>query len=295
MKVVFVGTVQFSLYMLITLVEEGAEIVGVVTSKNSGINSDYFDLVPTCKQNGIPYLTTDKINSQTAIQWIEQYSPDVIFCMGWSRLIKTELLQLPPMGIVGYHPAALPQNRGRHPLIWALVLGLHETASTFFFMDEEADSGDILDQCLITITDRDDASTLYEKMIKSAQNQLKRIFPLLKNKTYSRVEQDHSKANIFRKRGMADGEIDWRMSAKNIYNLVRGLTHPYVGAGFILEGQEYKVWKSRIVTDIMAENIEPGKIISISESMVVTVKCGNECIELLEIEPSLSVSEGDYL
>jgi len=63
-----------------------------------------------------------------------------------SSLLKKELLSLPPNGVLGYHPAKLPQNRGRHPLIWSLVLGLEESASTFYFMDEGADSGDILSQ-----------------------------------------------------------------------------------------------------------------------------------------------------
>ena len=58
--------------------------------------------------------------------------PDIIFCFGWSRLIKEELLKIPKKGVVGYHPAMLPKNRGRHPLIWALALGIKTTGSTFF-------------------------------------------------------------------------------------------------------------------------------------------------------------------
>ena len=69
------------------------------------------------------------------------------------------------MGVIGYHPAALPKNRGRHPLIWALVLGLKKTASSFFIMDERADSGDVISQEEIIINDDDDASSLYAKMI----------------------------------------------------------------------------------------------------------------------------------
>ena len=72
--------------------------------------------------------------------------------MGWSRIIGKELLAVPPKGIVGYHPAALPANRGRHPIIWALALGLKETASTFFFMDNGADSGPIISQKSLIIS-----------------------------------------------------------------------------------------------------------------------------------------------
>ena len=86
------------------------------------------------------------------------------------------------MGIVGYHPAALPSNRGRHPLIWALVLGLTETASTFFFMDEGADSGDILDQRPVSILPSDDAKSLYERISQVAISQIRDFVPRLTEK-----------------------------------------------------------------------------------------------------------------
>ena len=78
--------------------------------------------------------------------------PDIIFCFGWSSLIKSEVLNLTKLGVVGYHPAMLPNNRGRHPLIWAKILGLTQTGSTYFFMDEGADTGDILDQSSFEIS-----------------------------------------------------------------------------------------------------------------------------------------------
>ena len=95
-------------------------------------------------------------------------APDVIFCFGWSRLIKKTLLNIAPLGVIGFHPALLPANRGRHPLIWSLILGLKESGSTFFFMDEGADSGDILSQLNVSISEMDDAGTLYVNVQSSA-------------------------------------------------------------------------------------------------------------------------------
>ena len=65
------------------------------------------------------------------------------------------------MGVLGYHPTKLPANRGRHPLIWSLVLGLKQSASTFFFLDQDADSGDIISQKDFEILNTDDALALY--------------------------------------------------------------------------------------------------------------------------------------
>jgi len=164
MKIVFIGSVEFSLHALRRLVELNAEVVGVCTLKKSKFNTDHCDLSHFCAQSGIPSTYVDDINSIENLQWISNKSPDIIFCFGWSRFLKKEILALAPLGVVGFHPSALPKNRGRHPIIWALVLGLRETASTFFFMDEGADSGPILSQQAICIDSEDDARSLYNKI-----------------------------------------------------------------------------------------------------------------------------------
>jgi methionyl-tRNA formyltransferase len=130
MRVIFIGAVQFSKYALERLLATNAQIVGVCTLQNSKFNADHEDLSSVCNTYGIPWRYTEDINSAESISWISGKAPDVIFCFGWSRLLKQDLLRLAPLGIVGFHPAALPANRGRHPLIWALVLGLKKTATT---------------------------------------------------------------------------------------------------------------------------------------------------------------------
>ena len=91
----------------------------------------------------------------------------------------TALLNLPPLGVIGFHPTALPQNRGRHPLIWSLVLGLNETASSFFFMDEGPDTGDLISQVKVPIHQDDDANCLYKRITKVAMGQIREFVPLL--------------------------------------------------------------------------------------------------------------------
>ena len=208
-------------------------------------------------------------------------------------MIKQDLLELAPLGVVGFHPSALPANRGRHPIIWALVLGLKKTASTFFFMDAGADTGDILSQQEISITDQDDARTLYDKVIETALAQITKFLPQLATGSFQRIKQKEQYANMWRKRCSPDGKIDWRMSAQSIYNLVRGLTTPYIGAHFLVDGKEIKVWKSAIVTDV-PNNIEPGKVLRQSNAGTV-VKCGIGAICLTVTEPLFEPSIGSYL
>ena len=294
MKVVFIGAVQFSAKCLEVVYNSSAKIVGVITLKDSLFNSDHQDLLPIAKNFNIPCFYVEDINSESSVDWIKNKQPDVIFCFGWSRLLKKKILDIAPLGVVGFHPAALPANRGRHPLTWALFLGLKKTASTFFFMDEGADSGDILSQEEITINSSDDAMSLYKKVTQTARSQIINFIPLLENRTYIRIKQDNRKANYWRKRGVKDGEIDWRMSANSVYNLVRALTKPYAGAYFTKDGEKIKVWKVDELKDETQENIEPGKILRIEGSNVV-VKCGTGSVLLKDTESKLDFNEGAYL
>jgi len=294
MKIVFVGTVLFSKKMLEKLLEINANVIGIITSEPNSFNADYANLKESGHKAGIPVLSTKNINDEQAISWVKELSPDIIFCFGWSQLIKKEILQLPKKGVVGFHPAALPKNRGRHPLIWALALGLSETASTFFYMDEGADSGDIISQEPIQIDYDDDAATLYQKMIDIAQDQLACLVSDIENNKLDLIKQDVSKANLWRKRSPKDGEIDWRMSSGAIYNLVRSLVRPYVGAHFELNDKNYIVWKVQQVEVDDIENLESGKILKIEDDKPV-VKCGNGAVKLLDIQPKVKLSVGDYL
>ena len=293
MRIVFIGTVAFSQKALEKLIAIGAEVVGVCTLEQSSFNADYCDLSELSNANGIPCTYVSNINGEDTLSWMADKNPDVIFCFGWSRLLKKPLLELAPIGVVGYHPAALPANRGRHPLVWALALGLEETASTFFFMDEGADSGDILSQKSIKIDAHDDAASLYSKVIETALSQIEVFVRQLASRDYPCLVQDHSQANVWRKRGRADGQIDWRMSAKTINNLVRALTKPYVGAHFVYRGQDIKVWRTDVVDDAPV-NIEPGKVLSQTSDGVI-VKCGEQAVCLRELVPGVTLAVGEYL
>ena len=160
-------------------------------------------------------------------------------------------------------------------------------------MDQGADSGDILSQKTIKIFNTDNAGTLYNKLIKIALNQIEKLVPALEFNNYQRIKQDDKKANYWRKRGSKDGRIDWRMSAKAIHNLVRGLAKPYPGADFEVNHKIVKVWKTEIVKNNKA-NIEPGKVISYDKKGIL-VQTGKDSIKLLETEPFLDDLEGKYL
>jgi len=207
--------------------------------------------------------------------------------------LGTELLGIPPMGVIGFHPAALPSNRGRHPIIWALALGLAETTSTFFLLDEGADSGDIVSQTSVATHEEDDAGTLYEKITAAAVSQVQEFIPKLIDGSMARVTQDQSKTNYWRQRSIADGRIDWRMSNSAIHNLVRALTRPYLGAHFDYKDEQVRVWRTEVVEDHRS-HLEPGLVIGV-DSQGLTVMTDAGAIRLVEIEPPVRIKVDEYL
>ncbi len=294
MNIILIGTVKFTESVLQVLVAlEDVVVKGVISMKSSSFNADYVDLEPLCRANDIDLLHTPDVNSDEAISWITERSPEVIFCFGWSRMIKKKVLQICPLGVIGFHPAALPYNRGRHPIIWPLVLGLRETASTFFFMDEGADTGDILSQCKIHIYFEDRALDLYNRITQMALDQIKSFLPKLISGNFDRIPQGKSSGNFWRKRNKDDGCIDFRMSSQGIYNLVRALSKPYVGAHISIGDNNFKVWDSEPATTEMY-NIEPGKVLDIAGKKIL-VKTGDSAIWLTDHEIARKVKIGDYL
>ena len=186
------------------------------------------------------------------------------------------------MGVVGYHPALLPANRGRHPIIWALVLGLKETGSTFFFMDEAADSGDILSQEKVPIDYSDDAESLYSKIERTAQKQVEEFLPKLESGNFERIPQNTEGASYWRKRSAEDGLIHWDESSETIYNLVRGLTKPYVGAHAQFRGRDVKIWRVKEL-NLPTNGSRPGQVLeSDASTNRFSVCCGRGAVEVIE-------------
>ena len=296
MNIIFIGCVQSSLVLLNELLVNGFNVVGIVTKKNSHFNSDFRDLLPICKIYNIDIHYTKTGNDKDTYRFIKDRDPDLIYCFGWSHILSKDILEIPNLASVGFHPAKLPMNKGRHPLIWALVLGLKSTASTFFIMEEIVDNGYIISQVEIDIKFEDDAQSLYDKVLSVAKKQVLDITDGFIKNNIKYLNTELMKDNVWRKRKKDDGKIDFRMSAESIYNLIRGLTKPYVGAHFEYNGKEYKVWKSNVIYDLdkVYENIEPGKIIEVYSDTSFLVKTGENLIKIIESD-EIILNEGEYI
>ena len=293
-KILFIGTVEFSYKALSTLIENKFEIVGILSKKESNFNSDYYDLTPLAEDNNIPIIYRTKDNKDEIISFIKSLNPDIIYCFGWSHILTKSVLSIPKYGVIGFHPAELPNNRGRHPIIWALFLGLKQTASTFFIMDEGADTGDIISQEKIKIID-DNAFTLYNKIINVALKQIVSFTIELETKEVllNKIKQDKTQGNYWRKRTKQDGKIDFRMTSNAILNLVKALSSPYVGAHIEYQNQDVKIWNVRDEESNLS-NFEPGKVLEIIGNDII-VKTYDGSIRILDHEFKITPTKGEYL
>jgi methionyl-tRNA formyltransferase len=294
-KILFIGTVEFSYRALSALIENKFDIVGVLTKSESNFNSDYYDITPLAKAYNIPVFYRTKDNQDEIISIINSKNPDIIYCFGWSHILPKNILSIPKHGVIGFHPAELPNNRGRHPIIWALFLGLKQTASTFFVMDEGADTGDIISQKKIKIIE-DNAFSLYNKIINVALKQIVSFtLELEKNGRFlEKIKQDKTEGNSWRKRTKNDGKIDFRMTSKAILNLVNALSQPYVGAHIEFQDKEVKVWEVKEEEKINKLNHEPGKVLEIDGSDLI-VKTYDGSIRITDHEFNNLPLKGQYL
>jgi len=269
-------------------------IVGVQTKKNSNFNSDHYDLKKICIKKKILCRYTSNINNNKSISWMKKLKPDLILCLGWSSLLNNKVLKIPSNGTIGFHPTKLPLNRGRHPIIWTLALGMKETACTFFYMNAKADTGKIIAQKKIKISNIDNATSLYKKIILSSKKLIDNFLPKLKKKNNLYFNFKNKKlSNYWRKRSHIDGKIDWRMSAQSINNLVKSLSYPYPYAHFIYNKKVIKVIKTKISKSSL-KNIEPGKVIS-DKNKILIVKCGENAIRIIKTYPKIKLKLNMYL
>lgn len=297
LKILFIGTVEFSYYSLKLLIENGFDICGVITKKQSKFNADFKDLTPLCEENKIPIYFDESANKETKEDFIKLHNPDVTYCFGWSYLLSASILNITKYGVIGFHPALLPNNRGRHPIIWALFLGLNKTGSTFFKMDEGADTGDIISQKEVIILESDDALSLYTKIQSVALNQILEFTNELQTngRFLSIKPQDKNEGNSWRKRGKIDGRIDFRFNTQTIINLVKSLTKPYVGAHVETINEEVKIWKVEVSKKQYPNNIEPGKILEIIDGTKLVVKTYDNAIVLIEHDFKIIPKVNEYL
>lgn len=263
-----------------TLIEMGEEVTAIFTHEDNPNENVWFGSVKTIAKNlKIPVFFPENPNSPEWIQKIRQLKPDIIFSFYYRKMICEEILNIPSKGALNLHGSLLPKYRGRAPVNWVLVNGEEKTGVTLHYMVKKADAGDIVAQKGILIDGQDTALTLYKKFLPLTQKILIETVPLLAKGAAPRIPQDHSQATYFGGRKPEDGKIDWSKTSREIYNLIRAVTHPYPGAFTFLNDKKIFIWQGKYSDENRRK--KPGEIISINP---FRVSCGKGVLEIDKIQ-----------
>jgi len=271
--------------------EAGAEVVAVVTlpgpiDPNRSGQCLFDDL-------GVPVIETEDVNSAQATTAVREAAPDAIFVVGWSQLIRGELLEVAPQGMFGMHPTLLPRHRGRAAIPWTILSGLTRTGVTLFeIVDPSADSGPIIGRREVDVAHDETATTLYDKLLEAHVELIREHVPQIAAGTAPREPQDLKRASAWPKRTPADGIIDWYTRAPYLGDWVRAQTRPYPGAFTYLGDEKLVVWRARPV------ELEPGDpagtVVEVRPEGAV-VACGEGGLLLEDIESEQPIAVGDRL
>jgi methionyl-tRNA formyltransferase len=277
MNIVFIGGVKFSYELLSHILNNGWSISMVFSYNESKkkFYSDYTSFEEITKKFCIPHVKVNNINDPENVNLLKKINPDLILVMGWSQLLKIDILQIPKFGVIGSHPTELPKYRGRAPLPWTILKNLKESALTFFYIEEGIDDGGILDQQKFRISQNDDATSLYTQIIKIGKKMILENLLMIKNGTTKKVIQNPKNfIENWPKRTPSDGKIHWYKSAKEIHTLIRATTHPYPGAFTFIEHEKLIIWKSSYSAE---KSLGIGKIMDVSSDSI-TIGTGNNCL-----------------
>lgn len=256
------------------LLNAGYEIAAVFThTDDPKENTFYGSVAQLCARKGIPVHAPEDANHPLWIERISRLNVDYLFSFYYRHLLGDQLLACASKGAFNLHGSLLPHYRGRAPANWVLVNGETETGVTLHRMVKRADAGAILAQQRVAIERSDTALTLHGKLRESAASLLREALPLLAQGKLTETPQDDTQASYFGRRTPADGLLDWKRPAEQLFNLVRAVTQPYPGAFCPVGEHKLIVWSADVVAG--NEGIAPGRVIS---SDPLRISCGEDSL-----------------
>lgn len=295
MRVLFMGTSEFAIPALKTLIAHQFEVIAVVTQPDRPSGRGKKLRPPPVKQIATEYNLTvfqpEKVRKPEFVETLIQLAPDVIIVAAFGQLLPQTVLDIPPCGVINLHPSLLPKYRGAAPIQWALINGEKETGITLMLLDAGEDTGDIICMERIPIKLEDTAETLHTHLADIGARLLVEVLNKLpQGQPPTATPQNHNQATQAPRLTKTVGHIQWNESATTIHNLIRG-TAGWPGAyTFFREGMLLKIIQSlphqnENNTKQNLPNERPGTI-KINAERQLLVKTGKGELQLLQVQPA---------
>jgi methionyl-tRNA formyltransferase len=291
------GTPAFSAPILRMLVEEGYDVISVVTQPDRPVGRKKV-LTPTPVKEealrlGLPVYQPEKLKNPEELQHVLDLAPDLIITAAFGQILPSEVLQAPKLGAINVHASLLPEYRGGAPIHQAIIDGKKETGVTIMYMVDRLDAGDIISQAAVPIGKSDHTGGMFEKLSAVGMELLKGTLPSIIEGTNPRIPQDEEQVTYARNISREQERIDWTKPAEAIYNQVRGL-HPWPVAFTTFRGQNMKIWWAEPASTTAIGN--PGEVIGLTEDAII-VATGEGALAITELQPAgkKRMSAADYL
>lgn len=282
------GTPEFAVPSLRVLLEEGYNVVAVVTQPDRPKGRKRVLTPPPVKVEaelrGIPVLQPEKLRHADSVAALRKLKPDLIVTAAYGQILPKAVLDLPEHGCINIHASLLPKYRGGAPIHYAVMRGEKVTGVTIMYMAEGLDTGDMISKAELPIEDSDTTGSLFEKLSDVGAELLRRTLPDLLAGRIKAVPQNDEEAIYSPNIKREDEWIDWSRSAVDIFNQIRGL-NPFPGAYTTWNGENMKVWAGRIHGQGISCDAVPGTVIGSSDAGI-EVATGNGRILLTEIQPA---------
>lgn len=288
MRVVFMGTPDFSVGTLKALAAAGHEIAGVVSQpdkpKGRGKNLQPTPVKEAAMELGLSVYQPKKVRDSEFLEVLKELNPEVIVVVAFGQLIPKSILELAPYGCINVHASLLPKYRGAAPIQWAVIDGEPETGVTIMRMDEGLDTGDMISKVTVPVSADETGGSLFDKLSEAGAKLLVETLPSLEEGTAVFEKQPEESPTAYAgmiKKSM--GDLDWNRPAEELERLIRGL-NPWPSAYTKLDGKTLKIWKAQVLEEKEEEEKQmPGTILS-TDQQEFKVKTGKGILKITELQ-----------
>lgn len=300
LKIVFYGTPDFAVETLKSLVENGKNIVGVVTAPDKpagrGRSLKQSAVKEYALSQNLNVLQPVNLKSEEFQDVLKALQPDLQIVVAF-RMLPEPVWKLPKKGTFNLHASLLPQYRGAAPINWAIINGEAKTGITTFFIDDKIDTGEIILQKEVEITMTDNAGTLHDKLMHAGSQLVLDTVKLIEEGKSTTQKQPQSKdLKTAYKLNPDNTKIDWNKSGIDIYNFIRGLS-PYPAAWCYFKQEDepisIKIYKTSFENSFHQD--PPGTLFTTKKEMKIAVKDGYIYIEEIQLPGKKKMDINSFL
>ena len=266
MKIIFMGTPDFSVGTFEALIEAGHEIVLAVTQpdkpKGRGGKMQYSPVKETALKYGIPVFQPKKVRQAECIEELRRYGADIMVVIAFGQILPKEILEMTPYGCVNVHASLLPKYRGAAPIQRAVINGEDVSGVTTMQMDEGLDTGDMILKKEVVLDEKETGGSLFDKLSAAGAVLCVETLKALEEGSASFEKQGETTTEYARMLDKDMGSIDWKKDAQTIERLIRGL-NPWPSAYTRWDDKVMKIWEA----DVVAQNTQtlPGTVVSVEK------------------------------